>query len=99
MWPFTRKKKREPVRRSLASASTSSDVGSDYGLNSLQLSSALDTASSTDSLENASAPPAHGGAFGGAGSTGDFGTGPSDSYFSDSGGGSSCDSGSSSGSD
>jgi hypothetical protein len=95
MWPFARKKKREPVRRSLAGLSTWSNVDSDYGVNPLKLDSTLDTGARADWLEKASAQPDHGGGFGGAGSTGDFGSGTSDGY-SDSGAGSS---GGSSGSD
>ena len=99
MWPLTRKKKRDPLRRSLASINASSNLDSDYGLNPLKLDAMLDTKASADSIGSASLPPDHGGEFGGAGSAGDFGSGASDGYSSDSGAGSSCDSGSSFGGD
>src|SRR3954464_15583417 len=89
MWPFTRKKKRDPVRRSLACPGASSNFGSDYGLNPLALDSLLDTRAGADSLERAGVLPDHGGAFGGAGSAGDFGSAASDSYSSHSDAGSS----------
>jgi hypothetical protein len=99
MWPFTRRKKRDPVRRSLASLSTSGNLDSDYGLNPLKLDAMLDTKANADSIGSARLLPDHGGEFGGAGSAGDFAGGASDAYSSDSGAGSSCDSGSSIGGD
>jgi hypothetical protein len=95
MWPFTRKKKRDPAHRSLASLNTSNNLDSHYGFNPLKLDSTLDTRTGADSQGTARMLRDHHGEFGGAGSTGDFGSGSSNSYSSDSGTGSSCDSGSS----